>query len=70
MDIFGADNRIRRYFWKCYYNYNFDQKKQYIWYYMVTNPGKTVQCPLEGSGIAIYMNSVHKYYIYFCLMQL
>ena len=70
MEILRAGNTTGIFSQKYYRLCNFNQRRHHVWYYMVTTPGKTVQCPLEGSGIAIYMNSVHKYYIYFCVMQL
>ena len=60
MDIFGKGNTTWRFFGYYYRLYTFDHKRQHTWNYMVTTPGKTVQCPWEVAVIDIYMDSVHK----------
>ena len=64
MNILGVGNMTGRFLRTYHQPCTFYQKRLRIWYYIVTTPGKIVQCPLEGSEIDFSMQSFHRYSIF------
>ena len=60
MEILRAGNTTGIFSQKYYRLCNFNQRRHHVWYYMVTTPGKTVQCPREDSDIDVSMEYVNK----------